>query len=240
MAGAPLLPGDDPIVAVVERIAAPGAFAVVDVGRDETDGFRVEARATGSVAVPARDALIALVPAGSRWTDAVGWASIYGGPLVTSTGTAWAIGVAIVQPRPGGGAVPRVRAYLHAGSAGGPFAARLDEMAAELDPTGAKGRADALATKIVVRALPGARVGSSRPEQAALLRMAAAAWRSGARPVFRTVALSEAELVPVVDWRPRLPPGADRAIIGVADALSRRYSLATLLRVLWRCYWQPY
>src|SRR3954453_11706999 len=91
----------------LDRVAAPGARFVAEMERsEETFHFQVRPLGTHRLAAPSRDELIALVPSGSRWTEALGWSAYFGWPLEAAGREFWAGGAEEVGGRPTGGAYP--------------------------------------------------------------------------------------------------------------------------------------
>lgn len=223
----------DSLQAALQSAGAPGAIAVVDLDRDEAAGFRLQVRPIGvdPIDLPPREALLELLPAGSGWAAAVGWGGFYGWPLPDPHSGIWVLGAQWIRARTGGGAHPVMRAFLHRP---GGWSDRLRELARAVHPSGDHDRPDPVRTRVSVRSLRGVQAVHTGPEQAAILRGAAAAFQHGARPAFRTASLSEGDTAPLVRWRPRLPGTSDCVLLGVPDALAGGLSWRTKVFVVVR------
>jgi hypothetical protein len=222
---------------VLDRVAADGAAFLADMDRVE-GAFRFQVRAVDPAApaimAPTRDELLALLPPGSRWTDALGWSAYFGWPLTAAGRHFWAVGVEEVRAGREGGAFPALRIYLHTVPPVGPLAS----LATATDPGAPVGEA-AVGEEgsLVVVSLPGTTPLASLAEQATILRRASAACARGGTPLFRTAVLAEDEALPLVSVPSRTPRGVDRCILGVSEALSRTFSARAraflYLRALW-------
>jgi hypothetical protein len=220
-----------PSLETLDRVAAPGAAFVAEM--DRSDGaFRFQVRPLMSDArAPDRDELVALLPPGSRWADALGWSAYFGWPLTAGGRHFWAVGAEEVVPRDIG-AYPVVRVYLHTA----PPVAVLEALARDLDP--GRGRPDPLEARVVIFALTGTPL-ATLADQASVLLQAAEACRRNRTPLFRTAALSEPEVLPLAGIPPRLPRGVDRCFIGVPEALSRNFSARARVLLYLRGFWRP-
>ena len=227
--------GAAPAREILDRVAAAGAAFVAEM--DRADGaFRFQVRAldrSETGAAPARDELLALLPSGSRWTEALGWSAYFGRPLRAGGQRWWAVGAEEVCPAPDGGAFPVLRAYLHRA----PPSAILQALATTLDG-GAGSSPDPVEARVVVVPLPGTTALGCLAEQAAIVRLAAGACARGEAPLFRTAVLAETEALPLVGFPRQLPAGVDRCFLGVPELLARTFSVTAraslYLRALWR------
>jgi hypothetical protein len=222
---------------VLDDVAAGGAAFVADM--DRADGaFRFQVRpvdpAGQAGTAPKPDELLALLPPGSRWTDALGWSSYFGWPLTAAGRHFWAVGVEEVCPGPDRGAYPALRIYLHTT----PPAALLAALAAATNPTaGAADPGTAEESSVVVVSLPGTTPLASLAEQANILLRAAAACARGGAPLYRTAVLAEDEALPLVGLPRRTPRGVDRCFLGVSEALSRTFSARARAYLYLRGFW---
>jgi hypothetical protein len=228
--------GAAPSRETLDRVAARGAAFRAEM--DRADGafrFQISAVANGSDGhpAPARDELLALLPPGSRWTEALGWSAYFGWPLSAAGRHFWAVGAEEVCPAPERGAFPAVRVYLHTA----PPTALLEALAATLDPGAPTSATEAAEPRVLVTPLPGTTPLASLPEQAALLRRAAAACARGGTPLFRTAVLAEGEALPLVTFPRRPPRGVDRCFLGVPDALARTFSAQARALIYLRGFW---
>jgi hypothetical protein len=220
----------------LDRIAGRQAPFVAEMDRrDGAFHFEVRRHEGAGLRLPGRDELLAVVPPGSAWTQALGWSAYFGWPLQAAGRHYWAVGVEEVHPT-GGAAFPMVRVYLHAA----PPVAVLEALAATLDEAGAaRGRPAPGEPGVTVTAMSGATAADCRVEQAAILRQAAAACASGATPLYRTVVLAEAEVLPLAGVPRHFPRGVDRCLLGVPDVLARTFSARARALLYLRTFWTP-
>jgi hypothetical protein len=221
---------------VLEHVAAGGAAFVADM--DRADGeFRFQVRPVDPAGpagqAPRPDELLALLPPGSRWTDALGWSSYFGWPLTAAGRHFWAVGAEEVCPGPDRGAYPALRIYLHTT----PPVALLAALAAATDPTPATDAVGAEESSLVVMSLPGSTPVACLAEQATILRRAAAACARGGAPLYRTAVLAEGEVLPLVGLPRRTPRGVDHCFLGVSEALSRTFSARARALLYLRGFW---
>jgi hypothetical protein len=223
--------------ATLDRVAGAGAPFVAEMDRHEgAFHFQVRRHAESALPLPARDELLPVVPAGSRWSHAAGWSSYFGWPLEAARRHFWAVGAEEVQAGPDRTAFPLVRVYLHVT----PPAAILAALAATLDAAGAqRGRPAAGEPGIVVVPMTGATPGACAVEQAALLRQAAAACAGGGTPLYRTALLVEGEVLPLLGFPHRPPRGVDRCLLGAPEALCRTFSASARAALYLRAFWSP-
>jgi hypothetical protein len=222
---------------VLDRVAAGGAAFLADM--DRVDGaFRFQVRAVDSSApaimAPTRDELLALLPPGSRWTDALGWSAYFGWPFTAAGRHFWAVGVEEVRAGQERGAFPALRIYLHTV----PPVAPLASLAAATDSGAGAGEATAGEEgELMVVSLPGTTPLACLAEQATILRRASAACARGGTPLFRTAVLAEDEALPLVSVPRRTPRGVDRCFLGVSEALSRTFSARARALLYLRGFW---
>jgi hypothetical protein len=223
-----------PSLEILDRLGAAGAVFVAEMDRaEETFRFQVRPVGTpGTLSAPGREELLALLPPGSRWTEALGWSAYFGWPLTAAGRHFWAVGAEEVRPR-GTGAYPVVRVYLYTA----PPVAVLEALAGTLGPE--SGRPDPIEARVVIFPMSGPTPEACFVEQAAILRQAASACARGGTPLFRTVALAEPEVMPLAGLSARLPRGIDRCLIGVPDVLARTFSLGARAVLYWRAFWRP-
>jgi hypothetical protein len=222
---------------VLDQVAARGAAFVADM--DRADGaFHFQVRSVDPAGqastAPRPDELLALLPPGSRWTDALGWSSYFGWPLTAAGRHFWAVGAEEVCPGPDRGAYPALRIYLHTT----PPVALLTALAAATNPTAlAADPGAAEEASVVVVWLPGTTPIACLAEQATILRRAAAACARGGAPLYRTAVLAEGEVLPLVGLPRRTPRGVDGCFLGVSEALSRTFSTPARAFLYLRGFW---
>jgi hypothetical protein len=223
-----------PARATLDRVAGPGAPFVAEMDRHAgAYHFQVRRHSESSLPLPARDELLPVVPAGSRWSPAAGWSSFFGWPLEASGRHFWAVGAEEVHAE-GSVAFPLLRVYLHVA----PPAAILEALAATLDEIDRGHPAPGL-PGIVVVPMTGATPAACAVEQAALLRQASAACARGGRPLYRTALLTEGEVLPLLGVPFRPPRGVDRCLLGAPEVLTRTFSARARAALYLRAFWSP-
>jgi hypothetical protein len=223
---------------LVERVAGSVALQRISFDRDETDSYRLSLEPLGEQAhpLPSKADILPLLPAGSRWVDAVGWRSFVALPFVAAQAPdALLIGAEGVVPHLTRGAFPIARAFLIPRKAA---AAVLQELAARIH--GGPGLEETSALTYGVIASTARTPSEHHPYEAWMLRQAAACYRSASAFLLRTLLLSEDQVPGAsttgVSWlrhlagdRPAL--GRSQYLVATVPSLRERFSLSARIKL---------
>jgi len=110
-----ILNGDLSIIQSVDKWFADGALSVIKLDRDESDTFNLSIQnlSDSEDVIPTRATAFELLPAGSKWTQVVGWHSYVGIPFPPQNPQWIALGAETIVQHPTRGAHPLFRAYTH-------------------------------------------------------------------------------------------------------------------------------
>ena len=219
-------------VGLVGRFLKPEAYAVIHVGRNTEDEFSLDLEPgarTRRLALSASDAL-PLLPAGSRWTDALGWYSYVGIPFGAVARRWLAVGVEVVRAHPSRGAYPTLEVCLF--PFGEPPVAGLIAMSKAIDPDQSEGTAS---EPLEFWRNPGFIQGTARTPvehrrvEAMVLRYAARWYEQERALLFRSLVLSEDEL----PWRTPTGRHHPKYLMATVPAVSEGFSWWSSRRVGW-------
>jgi len=125
------------VIQSVDKWFGDGAVSVIKLDRDASDTFNLSVQNLSnsdqdSEVIPTRATAFELLPAGSKWAQAVGWHSYIGIPFPPQNPQWIALGAETVVEHQTRGAYPLFRAYTHQFPLSSNLIERLDKLAVSL------------------------------------------------------------------------------------------------------------
>jgi hypothetical protein len=188
---------DLPVMQNVDTWFADGAISLIRLDRDESDTFdlSIENLSDSKEVIPTRATAFELLPAGSKWTQVVGWHSYIGIPFPPQNPQWIALGGETVVQHQTRGAFPIFRAYTHQFPLSIHLIERLEKLANSLCLLSDEEQASVNSRNGLIRTI------SQSPHEhhwieSWIIRYAAKSYRKQRTfPfLFRTLALSESQL----------------------------------------------
>lgn len=224
---------DLPVMQNVDTWFADGAVSLISLDRDESDTFNlsIENLSDSKEVIPTRATAFELLPAGSKWTQVVGWHSYIGIPFPPQNPQWIALGAETVVQHATRGAYPLFRAYTHQLPSSSNLIERLEKLADSLHILSIDEQKSVNGTNGLIRTT------SETPQdhhwiESWILRYAMKTYTDNTRlPIlFRTLVLSESQLTAEKYPHPKSGNEPPDCMMATVPAIEKTFSRVILNR----------
>jgi hypothetical protein len=225
---------DLPVMQNVDTWFADGAISLIKLDRDESDSFNltIENLSNSEETIPSRAVAFELLPAGSKWTQVVGWHSYIGIPFPPKNPQWIALGAETVVKHGTRGAYPLFCAYVHPFPLSVDLIGRLGKLAASLYQLSGQEAKSVNWTNGLIRAT------SQSPQQhqwieSWIIQYATKSYREQRSfpLVFRTLILSESQLLGEKYPHPKIANDPPNCMMATVPVIEKTFSPKHIIAV---------